>query len=232
MTSGDMIKIVVAVLRKKHSSPRQIMNNSLRRLTTDHAFNRHFMGMIGSCCHAMGEDREALTWYEEGAKHAPNYAAGLTLRSMAECHRCLGEYETAEALLEESFDLLPARQYYQEYLITLGFRGRLLVSMGALADALAHFAVADDQRAGPHALHNKLHYATALSCAGRRVECVRVIGEALVLIPEHGTRVDLGRALVIRYGGWRADSAVTQGRDLARRLRKWANRTERAEEPR
>jgi tetratricopeptide (TPR) repeat protein len=212
MTTYEQYIALGENLRTKRHHPRTAIKYYQRARNVGGDRDRHCQQMIGVCHQMVGRYEAAIEWYfkaleEEGAS---DYERGNIERDLAESYGNLGWLDLAETSLLTSLDLLPYEDHPAKHAASLGFLARLYRRQGRLAEALEVFADADQKLRRAEAydlrLYNKLHQASALSRAGRRHEMIRAVGEALALIPDHGSPGHRRRAMILLYGGWRADA--------------------------
>ncbi len=187
--------------------------------------DRHCEHMIGVCLQMTGWYEEAIVRYKKLLLRAFGTELSAILRDMAESYGAMGDLQEAQDCINRSLLILSVDQYPAEHATSLGFLGRLQVRQGQLDEAVTTFEIADRElhRAGAHKreLYNKLHYASALSRLGRHDDMMRVIGQVLTLIPDHGSPAHLRRAKALLLGGWRAEAALSRIRRAPLTVRQW-----------
>jgi len=204
--------------RTRLHQPREAIVDYQKALSLGGDRDFHCAQMIGVCWQMLHQPQKALVAYSHAADLADtDEERGNLERDFAASYAKLGDYTRAETCLQDSLEFLmdiPAA-----YSATLGFKARLLREQGYLEDALELFSVANDglKQAGAHdmRLYNLLHWASALSQNGSDNEFLTVLGDALQLIPAYGSPAHRQRAMVLLSGGWRADAALSRGKDTA-----------------
>lgn len=171
--------------------------------------DRHCLQMIGVCYKIERDYDQAIAWFKRAVVGASDYELGNIYRDWADAKAGQGHYQSAEALLRNSLDLLPYSERPEEHAITCGFLARNLQRQGDIIDAIKHYAAADRLLAeGTNRhfeLYNKLHYADALSQGGGWISSRVKAVQAFCLARKYGARAHKMRALILIVGGYRLD---------------------------
>lgn len=199
-------------LRIEEYKPEEAIEHYRQALLAGAPNDRAIKQMIGVCYQLKHDYEQALKWYEKAKRGATSFEEGNILRDMAESLSGMGEHENAERHIYTSMSKLQYLDHPSEYGASLGFLARIKLRRANYHAALVHFAVADailhssDNR--EMELYNKLHYASALSRTGHWWRARAKSAACLDLAMDYGAHQHRLRAIVLLFGGYRAEAAL------------------------